>query len=1213
MPSKQEIDAKRKIELALRSFQSGSLRANAIAFFDALGYRSSKSDELEPNTPQGLLALVNRSDFLNPYRAQALEWQSVDFLFQLTDEDIRELGETTVAFGSKASSTLTDKQIDSYIFFALELKAGPYSRTQLADITREINRLFPMPALVMFKHGDTLTLAIINRRIHKKDAARDVLEKVTLIKDIRCDSPHRGHTEILYDLAFPQLTSKYEVTNFIQLDDAWRKALDSSTLNERFYRDLAYWYYWALGQVEFPKQEGVADDVNRATNVIRLITRFIFVWFLRELDLVPTALLDRNELSEVLKDLSNDKSTFYKAILQNLFFATLNMPIDDPKLPRRFRGKAKTERGYDQHAGISNVYRYEDYFRGGGTVAIRLFESIPFLNGGLFECLDKDEKQEGETWKQTRLRGLIDGFSELPENPLSVPNRLFFCEEHEALDDGINLNEIFGTNNKTFKVRGLIDILERYKFTIAENTPIEEEVALDPELLGKVFENLLASYNPETGTTARNQTGSFYTPREIVNYMVDESLIAYLVRYMTSELNGLEHSELNEHLRQLLSYTHESHKFSESEVERLIEAIDAVKILDPACGSGAFPMGMLHKLVFILQKLDVSGDLWRERQRQRAIQETEEAFNIGNQSERDERLREISDIFQRNSTDYGRKLFLIENCIYGVDIQPIAIQIAKLRFFISLIIDQTIQADVKNLGITPLPNLETKLVAANSLLGLESGTRTLKPERINELEGDLKEVRSKIFRARRPSTKAKWRTEDKRIRGDIAQLLKESGFPPGSADRIAEWQPDNQDSSVDWFESEWMFGIADGFDVVIGNPPYLSALEYAKCYPNHDRRELYKGFQSAKGSYDIYVLFYERGIKLLNNLGELIFISPNKLLSARYAVALREFIVNNATITSVVDVSGIKVFKEASVYPVIFSVNRQTIPKNKVKLVLPRNRLVERFEVRSFFLREADSDTLRLLPENIWGFLLSDNLPLLIKMMAGSKPLLYFGKINASSTAAEADEYGSYITEKKTDDSLKIINTGTIERYSSLWGEAQLTNARRKFLKPYLPLKKAGVNNRRRSLYTTPKIVFAKMAKVFEGFLDSKGEFASINTNCFYEPVNDIDIRYVAGFCNSSLFMFLYQQFFGALRMSGGYFQFQAPQLRVIPLKKPSNSSSKAVVSLVDEILAAKSRNARADTSKLEREIDRVLYELYELTPEEQAIIEAPIGEEEAE
>src|SRR5207248_380903 len=138
-------------------------------------------------------------------------------------------------------------------------------------------------------------------------------------------------------LALPQLITEHEVSNFVQLDDAWRKTLDTSLLNKRFYKELANWYFWALEHVEFPEQAGVSDEVNRATNVIRLITRLIFVWFLKERQLVPDDLFHQEHLSSVLKELSPKSSTFYKAILQNLFFATLNTPMNDAANPREFR------------------------------------------------------------------------------------------------------------------------------------------------------------------------------------------------------------------------------------------------------------------------------------------------------------------------------------------------------------------------------------------------------------------------------------------------------------------------------------------------------------------------------------------------------------------------------------------------------------------------------------------------------------------------------------------------------------------------------------------------------------------------------------------------------------------------------------------------------------------------------------------------------------
>jgi len=260
------------------------------------------------------------------------------------------------------------------------------------------------------------------------------------------------------------------------------------------------------------------------------------------------------------------------------------------------------------------------------SAALALFKDVPFLNGGLFDCLDKEDD------KGTIL--YIDGFSRNPSKQAFVPDYLFFCDEHD-----IDLNTIFGTRNKRYEVQGLIDILSNYKFTITENTPIEEEIALDPELLGKVFENLLASYNPETQTTARKQTGSFFTPREIVYYMVDESLIAYLEAQLKEKVPSLNDMEtLSDLLREVFAYTEKDHPFNEEEVVALIEAIDNIKVLDPACGSGAFPMGILHKMVHILNTIDPQNEKWKERQ-------IEKARQIDDPSIRDNLIEDIEAAF----------------------------------------------------------------------------------------------------------------------------------------------------------------------------------------------------------------------------------------------------------------------------------------------------------------------------------------------------------------------------------------------------------------------------------------------------------------------------------------------------------------------------------------------------------------------------------------
>ena len=520
---------KQSIVTALSGFATQPLGAAATAFFESLGYRSDKRLSIKPNTPDNFLAHFAQNRPFNSELAQVEHWQSVDFLFQLTDDEVRAASGGSQQFLFDSTGKFDGAAMESYLFFAVALNQTSYTRTDLSGITRAVNRLFQMPVMLLFRHGETLTLALINRRLHKRDESKDVLEKVTLIKDIRFANPHRAHIEILSDLSFDALLEKHSFTNFVTLHAAWQKALDSSELNKRFFLEVANWYFWALNHIEFPK-DAPKQDGRDHISVIRLITRLMFCWFIKEKGLVPDTLFDERKLGQILNGFApngeadnpvcqqnkakkqtglsaSPQSVYYKAILQNLFFATLNTEMDK-------RGWTKEEQNFMAHS----LYRYRDLFQN-PAAALDLFKNIPFLNGGLFECLDKDL---GEKATPRYLR--IDGFSRRSDSQAVVPDFLFFGPERE-----VDLSADYGDPKfKRIKVRGLIHTLDHYKFTITENTPIEEEIALDPELSGKVFENLLAAYNPETGATARKQTGSFYTPREIVDYMVDEALIACL-------------------------------------------------------------------------------------------------------------------------------------------------------------------------------------------------------------------------------------------------------------------------------------------------------------------------------------------------------------------------------------------------------------------------------------------------------------------------------------------------------------------------------------------------------------------------------------------------------------------------------------------------------------------------------------------------------------
>ena len=613
----------------------------------------------------------------------------------------------------------------------------------------------------------------------------------------------------------------------------------------------------------------------------------MFVWFIKEKKLIPPELFDLNYVKdELVEDLSphhqedglfqslNKKSHYYKAILQNLFFATLNQEM----------GKREFRKTGGQHMNVTNLLRYEACFKNPQTF-IKLVETVvPFMNGGLFECLDKPHP----TSKGPRGGDVIiyeDGFSDRENNPLVVPDYLFF-----GLDEEVDLSQVIGIANKKTQqaaVKGLINIFESYKFTIAENTPIEEDIALDPELLGKVFENLLASYNPETKTTARKQTGSFYTPREIVNYMVDESLIAYLKNAVPDW--GMEEEEADGKLHQLLSFDPGNPFTSSSALEKtIIKALDNCAILDPACGSGAFPMGILQKMVHVLQKLDPDNSHWHELQMNKALKETESAFHLEDKEARKQKLDEINEAFdeQVNDPDYARKLFLIENCIYGVDIQPIAAQISKLRFFISLVADQRVDKAKENFGIRPLPNLETKFVAANTLIGIEKPEKqyTLGNLEIKKLEEELKNVRHRIFSAKTPKTKRRLREEDQALREKMGELLIADGWANKTAKQLAAWDPYDQNMSSPFFDPEWMFGMKEGFDVVIGNPPYGATIDQYII-------------KQLKNNYQLFcqetaILFIEQGHNLLASHGVLSYIIPKPLTYASNYEKTRKFLLD---------------------------------------------------------------------------------------------------------------------------------------------------------------------------------------------------------------------------------------------------------------------------------------------------------------------------------
>lgn len=926
------------IQQALQAFTDQPLNASATALLAALGYRSDKTADLGKSA-EDLLGSIEqfRPDLgkIDRNKVQAQRWKSCALLLQLTNDEIPSLAMGQVPVG--AGDELAQGQIESFVFLAIDLQGEHWPRTQLATITRELNKRFPMPAIILFRQDSLLSLAVIDRRQHLRDATRDVIDsRITVIKDVRLTNPHRAHIDILANLALSNLGDKRRPSNFRELYDAWITTLSTQKLNQDFYKQLAWWYMWAVKEVEFPRGGG-AD--RNAIGVIRLLTRLIFVWFIKERGLVPDALFDRKALKGLLKQApheSPDSINYYQAILQNLFFATLNQEMGND---RRW---AKTGSGMKGDYLISLVYRHQDAFQHPDTVLKDCFANVPYLNGGLFECLD-EQLSEADLARRPELKSLvvqegngyvlrIDGFSRRPEAQAKVPNKLFFGGTEDA-----GLNTEFETKGKRYPVRGLIDLLDSYKFTVDENTPLDEEVALDPELLGKVFENLLASYNPDTRSTARKQSGSFYTPREVVDYMVDEALIAYFARHLP---NG---DQREADLRQLLSHADTGHSFSEAEANALVLAIEQLKVLDPACGSGAFPMGMLAKLFVALNKLDPDNRRWRDQNQAPLQQRLALAQKTPDPVLRDAEISDAEAAVEKHKkdfadpayADYTRKLYLIEKCIFGSDIQPIAVQIAKLRFFIALIVSQPIDRTKPNWNITPLPNLETKIVAANTLFGVpRHGAQgsLLDDPAIAQKEAELRDANAAYFTARTRATKKRRKDKVQKLHEELVALLKRDGFVTAhDAERMARWDPFDQNRYADFFDVEWMFGMPRAqdnseavFDIVIGNPPYVRQEEIKELKPL--LKDVYK-YECYTGTADLFVYFYERSVKLLKPHGALSFITSNKWYRTKYGENLRLFMVTQTRLKNIIDFGDEAVFT-AIAYPTIVIATRREKPLN---------------------------------------------------------------------------------------------------------------------------------------------------------------------------------------------------------------------------------------------------------------------------------------------
>ena len=1157
----------------------GPLKERAAGLFEVLGYRSELTEDVG-SVAEFMAWLGTVRPLTDKQRQLFAPWRSADIVLQITEAEI---ADHRRLFGEGFDRG----RAQSFLFVAADLEYFSYSRTELAEMTRAVNRRLPMPVILVFRYGATLTLAAVHRRAHKLDDALDVLERVTLIKDIQVADPHRAHLDILGALALPRLI-RDGVRTFDDLHAAWERVLDIEALNRRFYRELFAWFECAAAECTFPDDGSGSGSPER--HVIRLITRLLFIWFLKEKGLVPERLFNDDFACSALTHHDPERTDYYQAVLQNLFFATLNTPVDK----RAFSMQTRTP-----HRDFSR-YRYRDLLAEPASFVAAL-QQVPFVNGGLFDCLDDFEGR--------RAGGrLIDVFTDNPMQraELHLPARLFL---HEA--------------------GGLFALFRRYKFTVEENTPIDQEVALDPELLGRVFENLLAAYNPETRETARKTTGSYYTPRKVVDYMVHEALTEALATAATPV-----HGD-GEFWRERINYllTHSSTKadagdfFDDSEKRSLVAAIAGLKVVDPAVGSGAFPMAILQTLTLALRRVDADNVLWETLQKEYAKSRVGAAFDTPDQRKRDDELREISATFERyRPSDFGRKLYLIQNSIFGVDIQPIACQIAKLRFLISLVIEQVVEPAAPNHGIRPLPNLETRFVAADTLLCLERPAQLgLTSEAVGQLKRALKTNRERHFHAGERETKLALRDADTRLRRELAAELEQLGFAPGAAGKIATWDPYDQNAQADWFDPEYMFGVSDGFDVVIGNPPYIQLQrDGGRCAARYAGA----GFETFVRTGDIYELFYERGCRLLKRgSGTLAYITSNSWLKAEYGKPLRRWFAASQTPLRLIEMG-----------------------KDVFEAIVDTGVLLLREGGRGGAFPAVDMDRgggdlppaadkwaeARPGGDAPWSILSRVEWRVRDKMRSVGRPLKDWGEVRVNrgvlsgynhAFIIDSDTRHAMIAEDpRSEDIIKPLLRGRdIRRWRPQWQGKWLIDTHNGYgavpaidARAY-PAVKQHLDRfyqqlkRRQDKGRTPYNLrscayhedFAK-EKLFWMDMSPEPRFAYSEQSMFCNDkgflLSGPSLKYLCAIANSALVTWWVKN--TALTTGLGLLQWKKFTLLQLPIPQLSVEDQQPFIRLVDEILATKDADPASDVAAQEREINRLVYGLYGLTDAERSTIE---------
>jgi len=754
---------------------------------------------------------------------------------------------------------------------------------------------------------------------------------------------------------------------------------------------------------------------------------------------------------------------------------------------------------------------------------------IPFLNGGLFDPINNYD------WVNVDIL---------------IPDKLF---------SNTNLTKEGDIGD------GNLDVFDRYNFTVNEEEPLEKEVALDPELLGKIYEKLnairpdnfdeyievLRSGKKGDETKFNKEYGVYYTPREIVRYMCQESLINYLETHTSIPKEDIElfvktsdaiyekeitavqdRNDLSNGKIKSTNYKSQMPESIRNNANLIDNLLSDIKVCDPAVGSGAFPIGMMHEIVKIRRMLGIY------------LNEDRKLYNL--------------------------KRHCIENSLYGVDIDPGAVEICKLRIWLSMIVDEE---DFYN--IKPLPNLDYKVACGNSLWGVEKDL--FNQQAFEKLE----ELKPKYFNETKATKKQQLKNEIDRIIYEITREHKEFDF--------------------EVYFSE-IFHHKGGFDVVIANPPYIDSETMVKRGLVKEREYIRKNYKFTRGNWDIYIAFFEKGFNLLSPSGVITYITPDKWLTKPFGEALRTQKLPNL---SIIVQCGRDIFETSLVDSVITFFIPKITDFIKVYEFI-ENQMIHKNNFNKKLLNP---------PYNL-DILFSDNLNLLLKIENQPIKIKEFGYCENACATSDAYALKSLILDISSLDfdeekHFKVVNTGTIGKYLSKWGFREMTYIKDKYLCPVVEKNK--FLNKFNATYvnrTLSKKLIVKGITLLEACIDLKGQIIPGKSTLVVLSENEENLLLMLAILNSKVAGFYLKEKFLSYSYNQGVV-FTKDMINNIPIPNITNNDRKTCVSLVSQILSftqsddyLSNPKKQVRVKEIERQIDQLVYKLYELTEEEIKIIE---------